>query len=90
MYKVELAREAEKVLKSLSEKDQIKILNALEGLEEDPSIGKKLQGSLKGLRVIRVWPYRVVYTVYKKTVTVTVLTIGHRKDVYKKAKRRMR
>ncbi|MCK5017652.1 MAG: type II toxin-antitoxin system RelE/ParE family toxin [Candidatus Peribacteraceae bacterium] len=47
-------------------------------------MGKKLKGSLDGLWVIRVVPFRIVYSINKKIVTVSVVSIGNRKDVYKK------
>jgi mRNA-degrading endonuclease RelE of RelBE toxin-antitoxin system len=46
-------------------------------------MGKKLQGDHKGQRSLRVWPYRIVYVVQQKVVTIAVLKIGHRQGVYK-------
>ncbi|PIR48145.1 type II toxin-antitoxin system mRNA interferase toxin, RelE/StbE family [Candidatus Peregrinibacteria bacterium CG10_big_fil_rev_8_21_14_0_10_55_24] len=84
MYSIELSRGAEKSLMSLNKKNQQRIILALEGLEKDPFVGKKLQGPLKGLWSIRVVPFRVVYSIHRKIVTVSVVAIGDRKDVYKK------
>jgi mRNA interferase RelE/StbE len=42
--------------------------------------GKPLRYSLKGCRRIRVGDYRIVYVV--KGARVTVVKIGHRKEVY--------
>jgi addiction module RelE/StbE family toxin len=58
------------------------VFDALEGLREDPYAGKKLQGELYGLYSLRVWPYRIIYMVEKRIITVTVVAIGQRKDVY--------
>ena len=44
--------------------------------------GKKLKGELAGQYSLAIKPYRIVYTVEKKVVTVTVLHIGHRQGVY--------
>jgi mRNA-degrading endonuclease RelE of RelBE toxin-antitoxin system len=57
----------------------------LQGLRENPFAGKKLQGELFGLYCLRVWPYRIIYTIEKRVITVTVVAIGQRKDVYRKA-----
>ncbi len=48
------------------------MLSALEGLREDPFAGKKLQGELYGLYSLRVWPYRIIYSIEKRIIKVTV------------------
>jgi mRNA interferase RelE/StbE len=49
--------------------------------------GKPLRQSLKGFRKMRVGDYGIIYQVEKETITV--LKIGHRKDVYEKVWKRM-
>lgn len=83
MFDVFLKPKAQKQFDALPAKDQEKVLNALKGLREDPFAGKKLQGELYGLYSLRVWPYRIIYTIEKRIITVTVVAIGQRKDVYK-------
>jgi mRNA interferase RelE/StbE len=83
MYTVELSKGAEKSLINLDKKNQQRVVFALEGLEKDPFVGKKLQGPLKGLWSIRILPFRIVYSISKKKVVVTVVAIGDRKDIYK-------
>jgi mRNA interferase RelE/StbE len=82
-YRIILVKRAQKELESLPKKDQKRVARVIDGLETDPFIGKQLQGDLAGWRAIRVWPYRIVYVVEKQIVTVTILRIGHRKDVYR-------
>ncbi len=81
---VVLKRKAEKQFARLPEKDRRRVFAALQGLREDPWQGKKLQGELSGLYSLRVWPYRIVYTIERKIVTVTIVAIGQRKDIYRK------
>lgn len=87
MYVVILKRSAEKQYTKLPKHDRQRVLAALQGLRSDPWQGKKLEGDLEGLYAIRVWPYRIIYTMEKKMVTVTVVAIGHRKDIYGKLMR---
>ena len=87
MYRVILSPRARKQLGKLGEKDQKKIWDALHQLSKSPFMGKKLQGDMIGRYTLRVWPYRIIYTIDKKVVTVTVLAIGHRQGIYKKRKR---
>lgn len=82
MYTVELSKSSEKALIVLSKKDQKRVVGALESLKNDPFTGKKLQGPLKGLWSIRVWPFRIIYSIHKKRVMVSVVAIGNRKDIY--------
>lgn len=84
MYSVEISKTAEKSFQKLSAKDQDRVIDALENLKKDPHMGKRLQGPLKGLWSLRVWPLRIIYCINDKIVTVFVVSIGHRKDIYKK------
>ena len=86
MYKVVLLPEAKKFYKKLYSADRAhfgRICNVLQSLQSDPFQGKPLKHKLKGQYSLRVGSYRVVYTVEKRKVTVCVLDIGHRKNVYK-------
>jgi mRNA interferase RelE/StbE len=59
-----------------------------ERLASDPlRFGEPLRRSLQGYRKLRVGDYRVVYRIAGHDVIV--LKIGHRKDVYGKAEKRV-
>ena len=47
------------------------------------SKGKALTGKLSGLWRYRVSDYRIICKVEGKTITILVLDIGHRKEIYK-------
>ncbi len=81
-YVVRLKPSAAKQLQKLPEDIKLNIQSALEGLKENPLQGKPLQGPLHGFYSLRVWPYRIIYEIVHKTITVTVVAIGQRKDVY--------
>ena len=50
----------------------------------DPlKFGLPLKRNLKGFMKLRVGDYRIIYTIKNKTVTVLIIKIGHRKEVYK-------
>ena len=83
MYKVITLVRAKKQLSRLPRKEQQRIVHALMSLGSDPFRGKQLHGNYEGAWAIRVWPYRIIYTIEKHLVTVTVVRIGHRKDVYR-------
>ena len=84
MYALDIKPKAIKSLARLPKKYQAKIVDAFEILKENPLAGKELDGEFAGIRSLRVWPYRILYVIDDKIITVTVLKIGHRQNVYKK------
>ena len=56
---------------------------------EPDKIGKALRNDLSGYRRIRISKYRVIYEIKKNTVTVYVLIIDRREDVYQEVFRRL-
>ena len=83
MYRVELRQRVQDKLDSLSESDREMVIDALLSLEENPRPRgvEKIRG--KELWRVRKGDYRVVYDVDDNVKIVTVVRIGHRKDVYR-------
>lgn len=81
-YRVEIQKHAQKELEKLTPRDQERVVLALRDLTTLPFSGKKLHGVHSDKYSIRVWPYRVVYKVYKKILVILVLGVTHRKDAY--------
>ena len=86
MWKIEYKKSVKKDLKKLSQDIRYLLKRAIEEkLLVDPvKFGLPLRRSLKGYMKIRVGDYRIIYKIQKKKVTVLVIKIGHRKEVYKK------
>lgn len=84
MYKVLITRSAEKQLKKLPPQVQRKIAAVIMSLaiEPHPYGSKKLTGTMNSYRV-RVGDYRVIYDIYEHEIVVSVLKIGHRRDIYR-------
>ena len=82
-YSLFFKNTAVKSIDRLSVKDKHKVAIVLETLKTEPFSGKKLAGEFEGLYSIRVWPYRIIYTVIKKELIVLVVDVAHSKDVYK-------
>lgn len=83
MYRIILMNSARKSFQSIPKNFQSKIGAEIDRLSLNPFVGKKLQGDLKDRFVIRVWPYRIIYRIEKRIVTVFILEIGHRQGIYK-------
>ncbi len=82
-YSLLFKNTAVKSIKKLSEKDTQKIARVLESLKTNPFSGKKLAGEYKDYYSLRVWPYRIIYTIIKKELIVLVVDVGHRQGVYR-------
>ena len=82
-YQVIIKRSAEKELDALQESIHERIVKRLLVLEGNPRPSgiKKLQGQ-ESYR-LRVGDYRVLYTIDDKIKKVVVLSIGHRREVYR-------
>ena len=84
-YKIIYVSTAEKELSKLPESDFIKVQSAINSLSENPFPPGhlKLEGTKVKLYRIRKGNYRVIYSVQRNIITITILKVGHRKDVYK-------
>lgn len=86
MWAIIYKKSVQKDLKGISKDIQYIIRRAIEDkLMVDPlRFGLPLRRNLKGLMKLRIGDYRIIYSIGKETVTVYVIKIGHRKDVYDK------
>ncbi len=86
-YAVEYTRTALKQLKKMDKQTATFILSFIEKhLVDctDPRVqGKALQGSLRDKWRYRVGNYRILAKIEDDRVIITVVEIGHRKDIYK-------
>jgi mRNA interferase RelE/StbE len=82
-YRIIIRHQAEKELGRLGHDEQERIGRKLLVLENDqfPAGVIALQGR-KGYR-IRIGNYRVLYELDESSKTVTITSIGHRRDVYR-------
>lgn len=81
-YQITVKPKAAKALEKLNEPDYSAIKAAIYGLANNPRPHGyiKLKGR-EGYR-IRVGDYRVIYSIFDKILTVNVVAIGNRRDVY--------
>ncbi len=85
LYQIEYTASARKELEQLDYSVFKKVKKAIDSLIENPfphgSI--KLEGTKEKFYRIRKGDYRIIYTVNHNIVTITILKIAHRRDVYK-------
>jgi len=82
-YKVFLKKSVEKDFTAIPKRDLKKILARIEALAEDPrpSGCEKLTGQQRYR--LRQGRYRVLYSIQDDELTVWVVKVGHRKDIYR-------
>lgn len=86
-WKIVIADNAKKQLSKLDYQTKSKILNFLNQntIHNSPkSSGKSLVGKLKGLWRYRVGDYRIICELKNKELTLLVINVGHRKEIYKR------
>ena len=81
--RVEYSNTAAKQLKKLPKEKQLKVLQTIEKLKNDPYSGKKLKGEFEDLRSLKVWPYRIIYRFLPQDKLLFINVIQHRQRVYK-------
>ena len=83
-FQVILPRSVQKELDRLPDEIARRILIRLAGLETDPRPAdvKKLKG--RDAWRIRVGDYRVIYEIHDRILQVIVITVGHRREIYRR------
>jgi mRNA interferase RelE/StbE len=84
-YRVFFKKSVWKDFKSIPDKDLSRILDLIGSLEKNPrpSGCTKLSGQEKYR--VRLGQYRIIYSIQDKELTVWVVKVGHRRDVYRKS-----
>ncbi len=87
-WTIEYATSVRKNLKKLSPDNRKRIRKFLEtrlaGLQEPRQLGKALKGSkFENLWRYRVGDHRIIAQIKDQKVTILIVRIGHRKDIYR-------
>lgn len=82
-YSVEILPSAQKELGKINRQDQTRIIESIKLLSDNPRPAgcKKLAG--RPAWRIRIGSYRVIYEIDDNHITVLVVAIGHRKEIYR-------
>jgi mRNA interferase RelE/StbE len=83
-YTIKFRPAVEKNLRTLPQKDLIRIKRKIDALAEnlpDRAI-TKMKGN-NNFHKVRVGDYRIIYQIHDDTLVILVVKIGHRKDIYK-------
>jgi mRNA interferase RelE/StbE len=83
-YQIRILPAAEKSLSKLPKKMQLRIQGAITVLASNPlpPVAKKLVG--RDSYRLRVSDYRIVYSIHENILTVKIISVGHRREIYKR------
>jgi mRNA interferase RelE/StbE len=86
-WRIEITRTATKQITKLDQQAQKSILRFLRerlaGADNPRQWGRALQGEKRGLWRYRFGDYRLICDIQDQKMTILVLELGHRKDVYR-------
>lgn len=82
-YEIYFKNSVEKDFSSIPKKDLQKILRRIKALSKDPRPygHEKLTGQER-YRIRQGW-YRIVYSIQDDELTIWIVKVGHRKDIYR-------
>ena len=82
-YQIVLPKSVQKELDCLPDEIASRILTRLSGLETNPRPPdvKKLKG--RDAWRIRAGDYRVIYEIHDRALKIIVVTVGHRREIYR-------
>ena len=83
MHRIELRRRAQRVLDRLPKSDFQAVVEAIKELAQTPRPRGVEKVKSTGLWRIRQGDYRIIYSIDDNQRLVTVVRIGHRKEVYR-------
>lgn len=85
-YSIQFTQEAKKRVEKLDSSVKNIIQKAIDSLVENPYKGKALSHELAGLYSYRTSDYRIIYKIEEGQLIIIVITVGHRREIYKKLK----
>jgi mRNA interferase RelE/StbE len=88
-YRIELTPVAARTLRKLDDEIRRRVARKINTLATNPrpADAKKIEGE-DNLYRIRAGDYRIIYTIRDEVLLIVIITIGHRRDIYKSLRRR--
>jgi mRNA interferase RelE/StbE len=82
-YRLVFKQSVAKDLRPLPKTDVAAILRRIEGLADDPRPPASEKLSAQERYRVRQGVYRIIYEINNQELVVTVVKVGHRRDVYR-------
>ncbi len=81
-YRPEIPPHVAEVIRSLHPDLKRSIKSAVRAIAANPECGEPLLRELDGLWKYRVRRFRIVYAINRKTRTIRLIAVGHRRHIY--------
>lgn len=86
MYEISFRRSALKDIKKLDKPIRQKILAKIQECAENPYRFEQLTGDLRGYYSVHCFiqriQYRIIYQIFKETITISIVMVGTRENIY--------
>ena len=82
-YKIQVKKSAAKELGKIPQKELVKILGKIENLSINPHPAGSIKLTNQEKYRIRIGNYRVLYSIEDNILTVFIVKVGHRKNIYR-------
>ncbi|MCZ0945368.1 MAG: type II toxin-antitoxin system RelE/ParE family toxin [Gammaproteobacteria bacterium] len=82
-YSIKIKASAARALRKIDARDRSRLIAAIDRLAHERSAGSALKGEFGGLRRLRVGHYRIIYETIHEELTVLIVRVGHRREVYR-------
>lgn len=83
-YRIEVKKSAAKSLRKIPKADQKRIADKIDSLAENtPNPDTTKMKGNNPFHKIRVGDYRIIYEIHENVLSILIVKIGHRKDIYK-------
>ena len=76
-------RRAVKEVAALEKGERERVVSTVDSLRNDPHKGSIMSAEWKGFRRLRVGPYRIIYAYQGADLLISVVRVGHRREVYR-------
>jgi len=82
-YKIQILRGAQKQLRGIEHLQRNRIIEAIRALSQNPRPNgvRKLTG--RDAWRCRIGRYRVIYEIFDSRLLILVVSVGHRRDIYR-------
>ena len=82
-YSIRIKSNTLRAIRKLDADARRRVVARIDGLASNPTAGTRLKGEFAGLWRVRVGEYRIIYELRQSEVTVLVLRVAHRREVYR-------
>jgi mRNA interferase RelE/StbE len=83
VYRIEVRRRAQSALNKLPESDFKAVIKAIKALAQTPRPRGIEKVKTTGLWRIRQGDYRIIYAIKDEDHLVTIVRVGHRREIYR-------